>query len=417
MTINEEEAPRARVFNRGKIGPLQLKNRVIRAGAMEGMCPNNLPDDDLFTFHQNIAASGIGMTTVGCASVTQRGLAFPHQLWIHSRVLPELTQLAQDIHREDTAISIQLSHLGNMAHYRASGMTPASASGGFHLLMPNFTIRMRRKEIRATIKAFGEATRIAATAGFDAVEIQAGHGHLINQFLCPATNHRHDEYGGNFERRARFLSLVLEEVMEAAAGRLAVLVKLNMNDGFPGGMNGEECLQVARLVEAAGVHAIILSGGFISRCPQYIFRGFFPERTFCHYLDSRAEAILFRLFGKRHVHSTPFRELYFLEEALEFRRHLHLPLVYVGGITSTRDVEHVLSLGFDFVAMARLFINDPRWFTLARQNKPYRSPCSHNNYCIARTYSRETICYQRLVGTSKIIYKEMQNANKNNNSL
>lgn len=411
MNTSEEDIALSRVFEHGNIGPLRLKNRVIRAGAMEGMCPDNLPDEDLLSHHLNIAASGIAMTTIGCASVTQRGLASTHQLWIQPRVLPELTQLAEEIHQEGTAISIQLSHLGNMANSSMATQMPVSASANFQLIPPTIALRMRRKEITATIKAFGEATRVAATAGFDAVEVQAGHGHLINQFLCPATNRRHDEYGGNFERRARFLTLVLNEVMEAAAGRLAVLVKLNMSDGFPGGMEREECLQVARLVEAAGVHAIIPSGGFLSRCPQHIVRGFFPERTFRHYMESRSEAFLFRLFGKRYVQSLPFRKLYFLEEALEFRRHLHLPLVYIGGVTSSHDIEHVLSLGFDFVAMARAFINDPRWFTIVRQRHPYQSPCSHDNYCLARTYSRETACFQRLIGTHKTIFQEIQSAN------
>lgn len=98
-------------------------------------------------------------------------------------------------------------------------------------------------------RAYGRAVCLARESGFDAVEIHAGHGYLISQFLSPATNHRKDIFGGSLENRMRFMDMVMDEVMTAAGNDMAVLVKMNMRDGFRGGMELEESLQVARRLQ------------------------------------------------------------------------------------------------------------------------------------------------------------------------
>ena len=94
---------------------------------------------------------------------------------------------------------------------------------------------MKPSEITAMAKAFGQAVHLAREAGMDAVEIHAGHGYLISQFLSPYTNHRKDEYGGSLQNRMRFMKMCMDEVMKAAGQDMAVLVKMNMRDGFKGG--------------------------------------------------------------------------------------------------------------------------------------------------------------------------------------
>ena len=127
--------------------------------------------------------------------------------------------------------------------------------------------------------------RTAREAGMDAVEIHAGHGYLISQFLSPYTNHRKDEYGGSLENRMRFMRMCMEEVMKAAGSDMAVTVKTNMRDGFKGGLEIDECLEVARtLQDQCGAHALVLSGGFVSRAPMYVMRGEMPIRTMAYYM-------------------------------------------------------------------------------------------------------------------------------------
>lgn len=125
------------LFTPVKIGPLQLRNRSIRAAAFEGMCPGHNVSDQLINYHHSVAAGGIGMTTVAYASVTRNGLSFPHQLWIRPEILSHLQRLTDTIHREGAAASIQLGHCGNMAKNSSAGVQPVSASTHFNLYAPS----------------------------------------------------------------------------------------------------------------------------------------------------------------------------------------------------------------------------------------------------------------------------------------
>ena len=114
---------------------------------------------------------------------------------------------------------------------------------------------------------------MAKKSGFDAVGIHAGHGYLISQFLSPYTNKRKDEFGGSLENRMKFMVMAMKEVMEAAGDDIAVMVKINTRDGFKGGMEVDECIEVAKKLEQLGAHCLVLSGGFVSRAPMYVMRG------------------------------------------------------------------------------------------------------------------------------------------------
>ena len=114
----------------------------------------------------------------------------------------------------------------------------------------------------------------------DSVEVHAGHGYLISQFLSPWTNRRRDEFGGSLQNRMRFMNMCLEEVMEQAAKRnMAVLVKHNMEDGFKGGIQVPESIEIAKQIESFGVNGIVLSSGFVSRAPMAVMRGRIPTKT------------------------------------------------------------------------------------------------------------------------------------------
>ena len=257
----------SKLFTPVTIGPLTLRNRTIRSAAYESMCPGHRPSEMLLQYHRSVAAGGVGMTTVAYAAVTQSGLSFDRQLWMRPEIIPDLRRLTDAIHAEGAAAGIQLGHCGNMSHKNICGCLPVGASGGFNLYSPTFVRALRTSELTQLAQAYGRAINLAREAGFDSVEIHAGHGYLISQFLSPATNHRKDEYGGSLENRMRFMDMVMNEVMKAAGNDLAVFVKMNMRDGFKGGMELEESLQVAKRLEESGAHALVLSGGFVSRAP------------------------------------------------------------------------------------------------------------------------------------------------------
>lgn len=378
------------------LGPLTLRNRSIRSAAFESMCPGNVPSPQLLDYHRSVAAGGVGMTTVAYAAVTRSGLSFDRQLWMRPEIVLGLRELTDAVHAEGAAASIQLGHCGNMSHKSICGCLPVGASSGFNLYSPTFVRGLRADELPEMAKAYGRSVCLAREAGFDAVEIHAGHGYLISQFLSPSTNHRKDEFGGTLANRMRFMEMVMEEVMKAAGNDMAVLVKMNMRDGFRGGMELDESLQVARKLQELGAHALVLSGGFVSKAPMYVMRGEMPIRTMTHYMTCWWLKYGVRLVGKYMIPSVPFREAYFLEDALKFREALDIPLVYVGGLVSRQKIEEVLNHGFEAVQMGRALLNEPDFVNRMQREENARCNCRHSNYCIARMYTLDMACHQHL---------------------
>ena len=399
----------SKLFSPVTFGPLTLRNRTIRSAAFESMCPENTPTQMLLDYHRSVAAGGVGMTTVAYAAVTQSGLSFDRQLWLRPSIIPRLHELTKAVHDEGAAVGIQIGHCGNMSHKNICGVTPISASSGFNLYSPTFVRGMEKEELPEMAKAYGNAVNLARKAGFDAVEVHAGHGYLISQFLSPYTNHRKDEYGGSLENRMRFMDMVMEEVMKAAGSDMAVFVKMNMRDGFKGGMELDETLEVARtLQDECGAHALILSGGFVSRAPMYVMRGSMPIHTMTHYMPFGWLPLGVKMAGRFMIPSEPFKEAYFLEDALKFRAALKMPLVYVGGLTSREKIDEVLNDGFEFVSMARALLNDPSFVNKMKEDEHARCDCGHSNYCIARMYSIEMACHKHIQNLPKSIIKEIE---------
>lgn len=385
----------SKLFTEYKIGPLTLRNRTIRSAAFESMCPGNKPSKELFDYHVSVARGGVGMTTVAYAAVTRSGLSFDRQLWMRPEIIPDLKKLTDAVHKEGAKVSIQLGHCGNMSHKSICGETPVGACSGFNIYSPTIVRGLKKEELPALARAYGDATRMAREAGFDAVEVHAGHGYLISQFLSPYTNHRTDEYGGSLENRMRFMDMVMKEVMDAAGDDIAVLVKMNMRDGFKGGMELDETIPVAKRLVEDGAQALVLSGGFVSKAPMYVMRGAMPIKTMTYYMDCWWLKIGVKMFGKMMIPTVPFKEAYFLDDALKFREAIKdIPLVYVGGLIARDKIDEVLDKCFEFVQMGRALLNEPGFVNRMRDEENARCTCKHSNYCIARMYTLDMKCHQ-----------------------
>ena len=382
------------LFTPLKIGPLTLRNRTIRAAAFEGMCPGHRPSEVLRDYHVRVARGGVGMTTVAYAAVEQSGLSFEHQLWLRREIVPELRALTEAVHAEGAAVSIQIGHCGNMANRRVAGGRALAPSSRLNLYQPNWPRAMSRGEIERVARSFGEAVTLAREAGFDAVEVHAGHGYLLSQFLSPYTNRRTDEFGGSLENRMRFLRMAMSEVRRAAKSDVAVLVKTNLRDGFKGGIDIEEGVAVAKALEEMGADALVLSGGFVSRAPMYILRGAMPTRLLGHLMNNPLIGAGVKAVGHWLVPPVPYQENYFLEDACRVRREVKSPLVYVGGAASRAAIDEVLSRGFDGVAMARALLVEPDFVRRLAEEEAARSACDHCNYCSARIYTTTMDCHK-----------------------
>ena len=401
------------IFTPVRIGPVTLRNRIIRSAAFENMAYGNKPSRDLMDYHVAVARGGVGMTTLAYASVNRSGLSFDGQLWMREEIVPGLRKITDAIHSEGAKASIQLGHCGNMTHRSTCGCMPVGASGGFNLYSPTFVRKMREDEIESLVEDFGHSVELARQAGFDCVEIHAGHGYLISQFLSPYTNHRRDRFGGSLQNRMRVMQMVIRRVMVAAGNDMGVIVKMNMHDGFKRGMQREECLEVARELERLGVHAIVLSAGFVSKAPMQVMRGAMPIRTLAHYMDPRKcwwLKAMVRVFGRIIIPTVPYRDAYFLDDAREFRKAVSLPLIYVGGMVSRSSIEEVLGSGFAAVQMARALVRDTDFVNKLKSGEVERSECRHSNYCIGRMYTLEMKCNRCAGELPACLRKEIEKA-------
>lgn len=396
------------LFTPYKLGSVTLRNRTIRSAAFESMGKDFGPTEQLKQYHVAVARGGVGMTTLAYAAVSRSGLSFNKQLWLRPSIVPALRDITDAIHREGAAAGIQIGHCGNMTHWTTAGQMPIGASTGFNLYAYTPVRGMREKEIIDIARDFGGAVRTAREAGFDAVEVHAGHGYLISQFLSPYTNRRRDAYGGSLENRMRFMRMCLDEVMDAAAQTgMAVLVKHNIYDGFKGGIEIPESIEIAREIERFGVNGIVLSGGFVSKAPMAVMRGLIPIYTMSYYSPLWLRYFI-RWCGPYMIRQFPFEECYFLEDAKKFRAALKGPLVYVGGLVSRAGIDRALDAGFELVQMARALVNDPAFVNKLRAGDAQtRSECDHRNYCIARMYSVDMKCCKHCEKLPRRIAEEL----------
>lgn len=402
------------LFTPGKIGPVELRNRSIRSAAFEGMGRDNNPTGMLRDYHWSVAEGGVGMTTLAYAGINRSALSFETQLWLRPEITGQLREITDGIHARGAKASIQIGHCGNMTHIKTAGGIPVGASSGFNLYSPTIVRGLRKDELAGMARDFGDAVRTARDAGFDCVEVHAGHGYLISQFLSPYTNRRRDEFGGPLANRMRFMQMVMEEVMKAAGSDMGVLVKTNMRDGFKGGLEIDDCITVARELERLGAHALVLSGGFVSKAPMYVMRGEMPIYSMTHYMKLWWLKYGVRMVGKYMIPTEPFRPLYFLDDARRFRAELSLPLVYVGGVVDGQSMSKALSEGFEFVQMGRALLREPDFINRLAREASHHCGCEHINYCIARMYSREMACHCNVPDLPPRILKEIDDIRRRN---
>lgn len=376
------------IFDPVALGPIMLRNRVIKTATYEGMCPDGVPSAALVEHHRRLAAGGVGMTTVAYCAVSPEGRTFGEQMYMRDAVVPALRRVTDAVHAEGARVSLQLGHCGAFSRHREPGtrapLGPTTTLNTYGLMAGIPLARgMTDADVARTVDDFGTAAARAADAGFDAVELHLGHGYLLSQFLSPATNRRRDRYGGPLENRIRFPLAVVERVRERVGGRLAVLAKTNLRDGFRGGLELDDAIGVARALESAGVDALVLSGGFTSRTPFFLFRGGRPLAEMIEVEKSRLQRLVLRLVGARVIREYPFEELFFLPLARRVRAAVKMPLVLLGGALSLANLETAMAEGFDCVAMGRALIADPDLIARFQRGEATRSRCISCNKCVA----------------------------------
>lgn len=378
------------VFEPLTIGPLTLRNRIIKSATNEGMAPQGIPSRQLVKLHEALAQGGVGMTTLAYCSVSPDGRTLPGQIVLDASTVPHLRALTDAVHRHGAAASAQITHGGCFTFLRErSTPRPLSSSGGFNKvgLMSGMWRKqaMTEADMTQVTRQFVQGAELARAAGFDAVELHMGHGYLLSQFISPLYNRRRDSYGGSLENRLRFPLRVLRAVLEAVGNDLAVICKYSITDGVRGGNTAQDGAAIARLLEAAGAHLLVLSAGMNVESITTLFGSTFPK-------ENRVKAgnpligmamALQRLKEPEVV----FRELYLLEHARKVRAAVKLPLAYLGGVSSLEGIERAMAEGFDAVAMGRGLICQPDFVNRLSQGLARHSGCTACNRCVAMMYT------------------------------
>jgi 2,4-dienoyl-CoA reductase-like NADH-dependent reductase (Old Yellow Enzyme family) len=387
------ETPREWLFSPAKLGALALRNRVLRTACFEGLSAGGTPSDALIEHHRRVAAGGTAMTTVAYCAVSPDGRTFDTQLLMDDRTAEGLSRLTAAVHAEGAAAAIQLGHSGDFASKAVGGSAPMGPSRRFNLYGLALSRAMSEADIERAVADFGKATALATRAGFDAIELHAGHGYLLSQFLSPCTNRRADRYGGSLENRLRFPLAALAAAKAAAGPGVPVLVKMNLEDKARGGLEIGEAVEIAKAFEAAGADGLVLSGGFVSaRSCLYMLRGGVPTREMARGQPGILRKAGLLLFGRLFVARTPWEELFFLENAKRVRAAVKLPLVLLGGVASRGAMERALDEGFDFVALGRALVRDPDFTAKVRAGALEASDCDHCNRCVAEMAATGVRC-------------------------
>lgn len=366
------------------LGPVSLRNRVLKAATFEGMSPRNIVTASLIEFHRTMAAGGTAMTTVSYVAVSRDGMGAPAEIFIHDAAAAGLATIAEAVHAEGAKISAQLGHAGAVGLVRGKRVVGPSRT---RTIAGTPVAEISPAGIDEVVSQFAAGARMLRQAGFDCVELHFGHHYLVSAFLSPRWNRRTDDYGGTVANRARLARRILAAVRAETGPGMAVTAKLNMTDGVRGGLQLAESLQVARLLQDdGGLDAIELTAGGSQLNQMFMFRGDAPRAEMARVLPG-PQRLGLRLLGRALLREYPFGEAYLLPMARQFRAGLSLPLILLGGITTADTARQAMAEGFDFVALGRTLLREPDLVARWQGGTAQGSTCVHCNKCMASIYS------------------------------
>ncbi len=378
-----------RAFSPAKLGNLPLKNRIIKAATYEGKTPDGVPGELLLDFHKDVVAGGTAMTTIGYCTSEADGRINDQMMWMHEGIREQLVHMNTELKNTvpDAKISGQMTHCGNFSKNRKLQRLsrPLGPSRQFNMLgapagLP-FAGAMTVTDIDYLVQTYHDAAKFMQETGFDAAEIHFSHGYGLSQFISPKTNRRTDEYGGSLVNRMRLPLRVLEAVRSAVGDDFPILGKMGMTDGITAGLQFDEAIEVATMLDQGGIDALICSGGTSSFNPMVYFRGDTLDKGLIEAEKNPITKLGLKLIGSKMFRYYPYEELYFLEDAKKIRDQVNCQMVYIGGCSETDSVERVMAEGFDFIQMGRPLIKDPAFVNNAMGNPSYKNGCIHCNRC------------------------------------
>ncbi len=367
---------------------LTLENRFIKAGTFEGMSPGGSVSPALSDFHLRIADGGVAMTTIGYCAVEKDGRLHENMLYMHEGIRDELTRLIAALHEKGCKVSGQMGYGGafsknrQLERKRPLGPSFSINSLGFAQGM-FFCDAMTQQDIDRLVSSYGEAAAFMQAAGFDCLEIHFGHGYGLCQFMSPKTNKRKDRYGGTLANRMRLPLQVLASVRKAVGESFPIIGKISLTEGVKGGLDYDDAIEIANLLDRGGIDGIVTSGGTSTMNPMIMFRGGNLLQPMLKAENGRLMRMMLRLYGSSLFKNYPYEELYFLDQAKRVRDAVTCKMIYVGGASTTASFSTLMREGFDFIQLGRSLLSDPDLPTQVRCDSGFESRCLHCNECVA----------------------------------
>ena len=376
------------VFKSGRISNVELKNRLVRSATYENSAnEDGTVSEKLVEIYRKLAKGGVGLIVTGIAGTYPKALA-PHRMMgiYDDAFIPGLKKIPQAVREadRDCRVMIQLHHPGRqvtdpeaaskfvsflpqafLAYLErhpeimqgqaepAHIIEPVAPSAVFDSFFDRTPPALTLEEIDDIIDAYAEGIRRAREAGFDGVQLHAAHGWLLSSFLSPHTNQREDHYGGSTENRIRIIAEIYGRARKKIGDDYPILIKMNTTDFLIDGLDINESIEVAIILEKLGFAAIETSGGMW----ESLTRG----------QDDLGWPPVFLPESRTKINSVD-KEAYFLPAAKAFKEKIDIPVILVGGIKSFSKIEEIIESGnSDFVSMSRPLIRQPElpnlWFS------------------------------------------------------
>lgn len=369
----------------GRLGRLSLRNRLVRAPTSETMATEDgTVTPDLVRLYGDLARGGAALLLTGHIFVRPDGQCSPRQMALHDdRFVEGLSRLTSAVHAAGARIFAELSHAGSQT--MMPGFAPLAPSGVASAIYPGAPREMTGAEIGEVVAAFGEAARRAVAAGFDGIHIHGGNGYLLAQFASPASNRRDDDWGGDADRRGRFLLAVYDAVRQAVGSDVPVTARYGVQDSREGGLSLEEGLARLEILATRGLDGVEPSFNLMRSYKENIrpYVGVGARQALRDWLLPR----LWRPAGE---------ETYYLPLARAIKARMDLPVILVGGVRSTERMAEVIGSGAaDFLSMARPLVREP---DLPRQLAAGRRgmvDCVSCNICLAHDGHHALRCWRR----------------------
>ncbi|MFD9122104.1 bifunctional salicylyl-CoA 5-hydroxylase/oxidoreductase [Streptomyces bottropensis] len=342
------------MFQPVRIGPLELKNRVIVSPMDMYSCDTGVPGDFHLVHLGSKALGGAGLVMSEMVCVSPEGRITPGCPGLWTDEQRDAWRRVTDFVHERTSgrIGLQLGHSGRKGSTRLmwEGIDQPLDEGNWEVIGPSalpygagchVPREATRADLDKVVADFTGAALRGVEAGFDLIEVHAAHGYLLSSFLSPVANRRTDEYGGSLENRLRFPLEVFDAVRRAVPSAVPVTVRISATDWVPDGNTEDDAVDIARAFIEHGAAAIDVSSGQVSQ-------------------DERPA------YGRSY--QTPFADKI---------RHLvaapaGVPVIAVGAISSYDDVNSILLAGrADVCALGRTHLYNPQWTLQAAAEQEY----------------------------------------------